>query len=476
MTSWPRRALQQRALLHLAQQRDQERLEAVRDLAERGHAAALQDLDVEQLEPRPVAVHQVLDVVVVEAPRSPSFIRGGRRPRPSPPGSRAWRGSRCDQAVAQAHRLLPAGHEVGEDAGRRRSRGRRPAPAARSTAGSSPSGCRGCSRRACARSPPAASPRCRVSSVLTTFLQLEGQAVHERVVDLVQRAHERRSPSAPASRGSASSRRVSDVMSANEQDRVPQLAPRAAAPGRRTRGSAAAGRARGTPWPPGAGRAGSSMPRMSRRDRPVADAVVDRLELLVDEHRHEVAAADLAVEDLAHGVEGRVRQARQLHQVDEQQVQVLERLAQQRERRLRRRVAHAASRCRGRGVSSSTAGSTRRSGRSGSGRPAPRSGSRSPELDDAQERVVDEPQLLRPVAQRERAGSRDPTSGWAPMPEEALEAAEPHLELEQLGAPCPPPPPDRSSGAAGRGAGPSAISGTNRGRVVPRLLRHRARL
>ena len=73
--------------------------------------------------------------------------------------------------------------------------------------------------------------------------------------------------------------------------------------------------------------------------RPVADAVVDRLELLVDEHRHEVAAPHLAEEDLAHRLEGRVRQARQLHHVEEEQVQVPERLPHQGERRLGGRVA-----------------------------------------------------------------------------------------------------------------------------------------
>ena len=56
---------------------------------------------------------------------------------------------------------------------------------------------------------------------------------------------------------------------------------------------------------------------------------------------------------------------------------------------------------------------------------------RGRELHDAQDRVVDEAQLLGPVAQRQRArvavGDR-----LAPDAEEALEAAQPHLELEQL--------------------------------------------
>jgi hypothetical protein len=65
---------------------------------------------------------------------------------------------------------------------------------------------------------------------------------------------------------------------------------------------------------------------------------VHRLELLVDEHRHEVAAPDLAVDDLAHRLEGRVGQSGELHEVDEEQVQVLEGLAEQGEGGLRRRV------------------------------------------------------------------------------------------------------------------------------------------
>ena len=78
---------------------------------------------------------------------------------------------------------------------------------------------------------------------------------------------------------------------------------------------------------------------MTRLTAPVADAVVDRLELLVDEHRHEVAAPHLAVDDLAHRLEGGVRQPGELHEVEQEEVQVPEGLPQQGEGGLRRRVA-----------------------------------------------------------------------------------------------------------------------------------------
>ena len=61
-----------------------------------------------------------------------------------------------------------------------------------------------------------------------------------------------------------------------------------------------------------------------RRHRGVLDAVVDGLELLVDEEGEEVAPPDLAVEDLPHRGEGRVGQPRELDEVHEHDVDVLE--------------------------------------------------------------------------------------------------------------------------------------------------------
>src|SRR6185436_18916380 len=162
---------------------------------------------------------------------------------------------------------------------------------------------------------------------------------------------------------------------------------------------------------------------------PVADAVVHRLELLVDQERQEVAAPHLAVDDLAHGVEGRVRQTRELDQIEQQQVQVLERLAQQRQRRLRHRVAHQLLDVRIEPLVRAQVGldvavearevhlllaQDRRA-----------------QLDHPQQRVVDEPQLLGPVARGHRPRLAL-GQGLGADSEEALEAPEPHLELEEL--------------------------------------------
>src|SRR5262249_27636377 len=99
-----RHAVEDRSLLHLAEERHEERLEAMPDLAQGGQARALEDLDEEQLEPRPVPVHEVLHVAVVEArdlllhPDRPALV-----------AARLELAQRLDepgQAVAEAHRLL----------------------------------------------------------------------------------------------------------------------------------------------------------------------------------------------------------------------------------------------------------------------------------------------------------------------------------------------------------------------------------
>ena len=163
--------------------------------------------------------------------------------------------------------------------------------------------------------------------------------------------------------------------------------------------------------------------------RPVADAVVDRLELLVDEQRDEVAAPHLAVDDLPHRQERGVRQARELHEVDQDEVQVLERLPEERERGLRRRVADELLDVGVEGLVLPGSPSTYRSKRA-EVRPAPRSGWRR--------------RAGRPARARCRRGAAPPTScagrapgsrarrAAGPDPEEPLEAPEPHLELEEL--------------------------------------------
>ena len=161
----------------------------------------------------------------------------------------------------------------------------------------------------------------------------------------------------------------------------------------------------------------------------VADAVVDGLELLVDQERQQVAAPHFPVDDLAHRVERRVRQARELDEVEQQQVQVLEGLAQQREGGLGHRVAHelldvGVEALLGVQVGLDVAVEAREVH-------LLLAQDRGGQLDHPQQGVVDEPQLLRPVARRHRArltvGQR-----LGADPEEALEAPQPHLELEEL--------------------------------------------
>ena len=72
----------------------------------------------------------------------------------------------------------------------------------------------------------------------------------------------------------------------------------------------------------------------------VGDAVVDGLELLVDDQGEEGAAADLPVDHLAHRSEGRVGDARLLHEVVQDEVQVLEGLPEQGEPRLGGLLTH----------------------------------------------------------------------------------------------------------------------------------------
>jgi hypothetical protein len=195
--------------------------------------------------------------------------------------------------------------------------------------------------------------------------------------------------------------------------------------------------------------------------RPVADPVVDRLELLVDEHRHEVAPPDLAVQDLPHRLERRVREARQLHEVEEQEVDVLERLSEQGERRLGGGVPHELLDV---GVEAFLEGQAGLDVPVEAGEVDPLLGQdRVEEVNDPHERVVDQPKLLRPVPKRQGPGLAV-GQGLGADPEEALEAAEPHLELEELAGlprlrdlvgPAPQLPPHEVRARLGRG--PDAV-------------------
>ena len=161
----------------------------------------------------------------------------------------------------------------------------------------------------------------------------------------------------------------------------------------------------------------------------VGDAVVDGLELLVDEEGQHVATPHLAVEDLAHRGEGRVGDARQLHQVLQHQVEVLEGLAQQREPRLGAGLAEQLLHV---GVDHVVLLEVALDVLVEAGLVdlllAQDGGA---EVDDAQQRVVHQAQLLRPVAQRQLLGLLL-GEGLVLDAEEALEAAQPHLELEQV--------------------------------------------
>ena len=174
---------------------------------------------------------------------------------------------------------------------------------------------------------------------------------------------------------------------------------------------------------------GSAMARMVAAMAGLVDPVVDGLELLVDEQGQEVAAPDLAVEHLPDRGEGAVGDAREAGQVHEDDVQVLQRLAQQGEARLRRGLPHELLDVRidhvvllevalhvlvEAGQVDLVLGEDR-----------------GAELDRAQDDVVDQPELLRPVPEGQLLGLLL-GQGLVLDAEEPLEAAEPHLQLEQV--------------------------------------------
>jgi hypothetical protein len=108
-----RQVLENGSFLYFTQEGHQESVEAVGDLLQRRQAPALQDLDEEELEARPVAVHQVLDVVVVEG--GDLLLHLERRDFVPPVLEPAQGLDQPDEAQPEEHGLLPLGREVGED-------------------------------------------------------------------------------------------------------------------------------------------------------------------------------------------------------------------------------------------------------------------------------------------------------------------------------------------------------------------------
>ena len=170
-------------------------------------------------------------------------------------------------------------------------------------------------------------------------------------------------------------------------------------------------------------------PPDDRGHRGVADPVVDRLELLVDEEGQQVAAPHLAVEDRPHRGEGPVGDPRELDEVGQQQVQVLEGLPEEAEARLGGGLAEQLLDV---GVERLVLLEVRLDVAVEAGEVHLLLGQdRGAELNDPQEDVVDQAQLLRPVAQGEGALLLV-REGLVLDPEEPLEALEPHLQLEQV--------------------------------------------
>jgi anti-sigma regulatory factor (Ser/Thr protein kinase) len=198
-------------------------------------------------------------------------------------------------------------------------------------------------------------------------------------------------------------------------------------------------------------------------DGGVADPVVNRLELLVDDHGHEVAPPDLAVQDLPHRVEGGVGQPGELDEVEEQQVEVLEGLPQERERRLRRGEADELLDV---GIQALVPGEVRLDVAVEPGHVRLLLGQdRGAQVHDPEDRVVDQPQLLGPAPQAEGPGL-PLREGLVADPEEPLEAAQPQLELEQL----------VRLPRRGHVVRPAAQLPAQKVRACPFVFRHRARL
>ena len=157
---------------------------------------------------------------------------------------------------------------------------------------------------------------------------------------------------------------------------------------------------------------------------------MDGLELLVDEEGEQGAAPDLAVDHLPHRGEGRVGDAALLHQVVQDEVQVLERLPEQGEAGLRGLLADELLDV---GVDDVVLLEVALEVLVEAGQVDVLLGEDGgAQLHHAQDDVVHQAQLFRPVAQRELA-HLPVGQGLVLDAEEPLEAGEPHLELEQLG-------------------------------------------
>src|SRR3990172_199171 len=420
--------LENRPLLDLAEEGDEKGLEPVCDLGESGEAPALEDLDVEELEARPVPIHEVLDLVVVEL--RDAVLHPLRRRLVLAELELPHRLDHPRQGVSEMDRLRALGREVGEDPpslqagledlGELHDRLLEAVledAVAVLHAGADVLG------MACHRD---------VGELgVDDLLELERHAVHEGVVEAVERLLHVAPPQHPfldvreeQPRLRGDEREQQDgvaqlLVSESLGVRVLQVVEQAEELEEHLRRLPALERV------PDA--------EDERGNRGVADAVVDGLELLVDQKRQEVAPSDLAIDQLPHRGEGGVRQPRELNEVEEEDVKVLEGLPEELERALRCRmtdelldvrVQRLVTREGGLDVAVESREVDMLLGQD-----------RGTQVDDAHERGVDEAQLLRPVPQGEgprlALGQR-----LVPDPEEALEAPEPHLELEQLAGPA----------------------------------------
>ena len=282
------------------------------------------------------------------------------------------------------------------------------------------------------------------------LLELEGQAVHVRVVELVERGVGLHGLEHPALQVGQEQPRLGGHQG-EEEDRVLELVLRG--PGG-VRVLEVVQEAEELQEHLGRLLADQGVldPVDGGRDGGALDAVVDGLELLVDQQGQQVAPADLAVEGLPHRRERGVRDPGEARQVLQDQVQVLQGLPQQGEPRLGGRLPQELLHV---GVHhvvllevpldvfvelrlvDLVLGEDGRA-----------------ELHRPEDHVVHQAQLLGPVPEGELLGL--PLRERLVLdPEEPLEAPEPHLQLEELVGLPRVRPRAPSTGASGREGSPS---------------------